>query len=1214
MSRRLQIIALHLVLAGAAALSPVALPAQYMNPQFVYGTPDVFIAQPDLDGDGVPDLAVIDRASGVIRPALEAGGPVWLEPVAGGVGDVSGVATGTFEDGGYDSIALVSPPANRVNTFAFTGDTLNRAPRSVFNAVWGLGEIAAVEEGAAGEPTAELIGFSAWADPLSSGVRDFLRFNGSEMESYFPGFAPPAYPERDYRTVWVETGLALLAYFQQEAAPGLDLFTLVYTVDGDFKLVQELPVPAGSEVIHASFDQSTGFQFLFHVPGSSQFSGYTWDGSELVAVGTFNLGRPADRLYPVSSTFASGLFALFDGGAEVVFYSFDGFQPPAKEQTIEPPAGYLAGAAIAREDGSLRLFSSQPGNPAAGIAELYQHDGSAFVFLADTGIPDAGQLAGSNILLFSEKPFIVENAPLTGRLGAGVWTVAVGLGATDVEAKTEAFGGSATGLHNAANVLVGPKPPGSTDALPNQVDRDISLHDRAPAYGAMPGVVRAQPQPGVFQESVSVSFIPTDPAMDVFYRILPDGTWMAGTGPVGPLFQSTSLQYFGRTGDGRRTPIQEATYAIDIPVSELDSDSDGVPDYVEIEAGLDPVNSGDDADGDGYSDLIELLAGSDPGDPLSLPPARETDSDGDGFSDLEEAIAGTDPGDPLDMPAGAGVLNFQNVFDLIAVPWSHDGSGAANPYVASLDEGAEVPGGDPLATNVRLHTPSGALARFDRTALQGKGPTAPHAWLEAVAIASPESVLVVSTERDFNIDIADPDPRRGRQIAALVPMPATTLDPVPYAYGGAGGSLAAEAAAWINSARTHLLSTPRPEVLREFDLFDTLTLLLVELRTEEILRDRGIIGADPITFTGFRGGEVALPLADAPGDGSRSLAIPGAVLSSLRHKFSGSDTGYLLSHIFEVIDTAVASDTAPEVLALRSVAAEIHRISAAEANASPGTLAPPLDALRTFIRTGSLVHTGYLEDPAVAPLDPPTLASAATGAAYLLALEARRPIEYRQLEWVSGGASSACTVLQDTSTLESVSLINVNGNPFALPDAFSLPVGSRVWVEGYADVVSDCSADLTLEVIPPLQLVFLPVAGSADANGDLIPDDLEDLYGTALDPFADSDGDGYSDLQEILDGANPTDSGDLPGGPVVDLSPPVVTIDASAPTTITFTFQFPGDYAGAISFNLFTAPDLTTAPVATGFSAQHTGGDQMQLTINKPASYPVFYQFQMVLE
>jgi hypothetical protein len=49
----------------------------------------------------------------------------------------------------------------------------------------------------------------------------------------------------------------------------------------------------------------------------------------------------------------------------------------------------------------------------------------------------------------------------------------------------------------------------------------------------------------------------------------------------------------------------------------LDSNGDGIPDYVAIARGLDP-NGSRDSDGDGYSDLEELIHGTDPKDASSI--------------------------------------------------------------------------------------------------------------------------------------------------------------------------------------------------------------------------------------------------------------------------------------------------------------------------------------------------------------------------------------------------------------------------------------------------------------------------------------------------------------------------------------------------------------------------------------------------------------------
>lgn len=59
-----------------------------------------------------------------------------------------------------------------------------------------------------------------------------------------------------------------------------------------------------------------------------------------------------------------------------------------------------------------------------------------------------------------------------------------------------------------------------------------------------------------------------------------------------------------------------------INIRDLDTDGDGMPDWWELEMGLDPQNPADaheDMDGDGFTNLEEFLAGTDPRDPASMP-------------------------------------------------------------------------------------------------------------------------------------------------------------------------------------------------------------------------------------------------------------------------------------------------------------------------------------------------------------------------------------------------------------------------------------------------------------------------------------------------------------------------------------------------------------------------------------------------------------------
>jgi len=81
-------------------------------------------------------------------------------------------------------------------------------------------------------------------------------------------------------------------------------------------------------------------------------------------------------------------------------------------------------------------------------------------------------------------------------------------------------------------------------------------------------------------------------------------------------------------------------------LQDVDSDSDGLTDQFEEEAGTDPNNA--DTDGDGHGDREEIEGGFDPleGDGAStLRPTADdfsTDTDGDGLVDAREKALGTD--------------------------------------------------------------------------------------------------------------------------------------------------------------------------------------------------------------------------------------------------------------------------------------------------------------------------------------------------------------------------------------------------------------------------------------------------------------------------------------------------------------------------------------------------------------------------------------------
>ena len=108
---------------------------------------------------------------------------------------------------------------------------------------------------------------------------------------------------------------------------------------------------------------------------------------------------------------------------------------------------------------------------------------------------------------------------------------------------------------------------------------------------------------------------------------------------------------------------------------EVDSDSDGIPDALEIESGLDPqdpLDAARDSDNDGLSNLEEFVAQTN---------INASDTDNDGIPDGWEVDHDLNPNDPSDGPAN--LAEYQNANDTI-------------PPVISLDSEISIASTGPL--------------------------------------------------------------------------------------------------------------------------------------------------------------------------------------------------------------------------------------------------------------------------------------------------------------------------------------------------------------------------------------------------------------------------------------------------------------------------------------------------------------------------------------
>ncbi len=145
----------------------------------------------------------------------------------------------------------------------------------------------------------------------------------------------------------------------------------------------------------------------------------------------------------------------------------------------------------------------------------------------------------------------------------------------------------------------------------------------------------------------------------------------------------------------------------------------------------------------------------------------------------------------------------------------------------------------------------------------------------------------------------------------------------------------------------------------------------------------------------------------------------------------------------------------------------------------------------------------------------------------------------------------------------------------------------------------------------------MPVSTDADANGNLLIDSWENKFfgGTGLtSPFTDTDGDGYSDIQEMIEGSDPRDFYGRPAVAVAPFAAPVLRF-AETGGAVELHFLWPAAYVGKFDFGVRHTGALGmpfTDLVATG--PLPVSGNEFKMTFPAPATAQHFYYLTVALQ
>lgn len=770
--------------------------------------------------------------------------------------------------------------------------------------------------------------------------------------------------------------------------------------------------------------------------------------------------------------------------------------------------------------GILRLEG--PGGPSTDF--IYgAWDGAQFAN-KDTGpLPSLlpPQTDFATILWYDGEPSIDPNAKLLQLDIEPDW--ANGTGPLPSALTRETFATSAGGLENPLLLALTP-PTGATYVITNQLLEACSLAVLRPNSALLDPPLTVVPPSGNYDNPVLVDADSIETDYDIFFREDRAGVpWQQYEYAFGVGYPSTWLFYAKDKLTSATGPILSRAYSFAPTYSTFDSDNDGVPDFVEQWAGLDP-NGGADSDGDLQSDMEEILQGTDPNDITDFeadPLLRDPPFIGEGFLLIAEALDTTigeaSPGETIEVRNMSSAVLDDDAVQVLAAP----------PVLVGQ-----------LGAPIKVLTP-----------------------------VSFRHWAVLNSPLYFGLGNVPSPPHDGREVYRLLQIPDIPLPVINPVL--VGNDLDTDAAAWIAAAQAAYAAFEPVTSITDIRPLDTAVAVLGEaaLHAAFLPIDPGTLGfpTDQSFFTLF--GQRAADSERTPLSEAMVLALEVSGLS--------------FNNLLAILDAQVAA--AANLQTLVTAIYDWHVVHSDPAdvpNYMPG-LPLPLDVLRGLI-IGNDLPFEVAPDPPGPPnwdyrpaIAQPVVDAAKAELAAALALlpSAYRPVANWIIEIGPPTMPDQKYGYTNTGTLNPAVLLNQFGEFITLDQGLGLAHGTLISVQGYTDVTGPAGHDAIEAIAVAVQSV--PLASDSDLNANLLDDKWEQFFFGAhgvVGPFDLHPVSGFTYLSYHLAGADPRDDSMDP--PVINVLPPDTTIVVLPNTNFGLEFEFPDIYFDAFDWGVEQSTDL----------------------------------------
>jgi formylglycine-generating enzyme required for sulfatase activity len=381
-----------LAVAAVSLLPLVHSPAQAAGvPSLVYESSQEFFGTGDFDGDGRPDLVIVDKESGKYRLGYQnaQGAFSWVDCRPSALKSITGFSIGPVFATNLDALAFTSPDANQMTFVEGASATDTGKPLTVpFTVALGPNTLVVVDVGGPGNTSLSDVYVGSIYNSPDANLATLLRNDGAEFPKISE--ATLAGPARRGNRLSLKSGDKELVCVVVSDEKGEALRVDDVSSGKPVTVATASDLPGGGDYTVGNFRGSPLREFLFYKPGGTGFTVRPVEEStpgkyQFGKGDSFDLGQPIRRMVSLDQAAGPKLLVIFGEGEKAGLFNFDGAKAPVSLQTIAATNDVFTCAA-SLPDGFI-LYLQTAGGKFSSKYQIYKSSGATYAFNAFGGLP-----------------------------------------------------------------------------------------------------------------------------------------------------------------------------------------------------------------------------------------------------------------------------------------------------------------------------------------------------------------------------------------------------------------------------------------------------------------------------------------------------------------------------------------------------------------------------------------------------------------------------------------------------------------------------------------------------------------------------------------------------------------------------------------------------------------------------------------------------------